>query len=72
MMDLRDLSATKAFSAHLTYFLLPYPWAIRLRVGEVPREEKMLLRETDPETCITEYTVVCEENLPTLCRPAVF
>ena len=34
----------------------------RLRVGEVSREEKMALRGTDPESHITEYTLVYEDN----------
>ena len=33
----------------------------RLRVGEVPRGEKMLYSGTDPKSYITEYTLVYEE-----------
>ena len=35
----------------------------RLRVGEVSRGEKMALRGTDPESYITEYTLVYEEYI---------
>ena len=34
----------------------------RLRVGEVPRGEKMLYSGTDPESYITEYTLVYEDQ----------
>ena len=34
----------------------------RLRVGEVSRGEKMLDSGTDPESYITEYTVVYEDK----------
>ena len=30
--------------------------------GEVPHGDKMLLSETDPKSCITEYTGVYETN----------
>ena len=36
--------------------------ALRVGSGEVPREEKMLYSGTDPESYITEYAVVYEEN----------
>jgi hypothetical protein len=32
-------------------------------VGDVSRGEKMALRGTDPETYITEYTLVYEDQL---------
>ena len=35
----------------------------RLRVGEVSRGEKMTLRGIDPESYITEYTLVYEDYL---------
>ena len=36
----------------------------RLRVGsgEVPRGEKMLKSGTDPESCVTEHILVCEDD----------
>ena len=34
----------------------------RLRVGEVPRGEKMLYSGTDPESYITEYNLVYEDE----------
>jgi len=34
----------------------------RLRVGEVPRGEKMLYSGTDPESYITEYALVYEDQ----------
>ena len=36
-------------------------WCDRFRVGEVPREEKVLYSGTDPESYITECTPVFEE-----------
>ena len=35
----------------------------RLRVGEVSRGEKMLYSGTDPESYITEYTLVYEDKM---------
>ena len=35
----------------------------RLRVGEVPRGEKILYAGTDPESYITQYTLVYEDHL---------
>ena len=32
-------------------------------VGEVSRGEKMILRGTDPESCIIKYTLLYEDNL---------
>jgi len=38
-------------------------WALRaLPFGEISRGEKMALRGTDPESYITEYTLVYEDN----------
>jgi len=34
-----------------------------VRIGEVPRGEKMLFSGTDPESYITEYTLVYEEKM---------
>ena len=34
----------------------------RQSAGEVSRKEKMLYSETDPESFITEYTLVYEDN----------
>jgi len=34
-----------------------------LRVGEVPRGEKMLCSGTDPESYITEYVLVYEDKV---------
>ena len=43
---------------------LETPFVLRdgLRVGEISRREKMIYSGTDPESYITEYTLVYEEN----------
>jgi len=39
--------------------------------GEVPRGEKVLYSGTEPESCITEYTLAYEDNIAMRTSPSI-